>query len=716
MDERKEDLIKKEIFRRYNSGITPLKSAEIENARYTHNETNAYFKKSLKKNRSFYKSLLELFFQEREIELMDKAITIEKVMEKIRFLLVIHHIPINYYARLKGRKEIISKIFENISNNINDLDIFYADFVSKIEVLNEFRFQFDEEKKPTNRLVYECLYWMISILEVENKNLDFFDDSKIRAKLISKISSNIDKYRIEQSHFYKEFIGRYNFTAGLFEDEFGINFDLYLNNKGRFKAKLEELNVDINNTNKIHQFESLRLNKPDASTTTIEDICRQMMRGRFLLRPSYQRGEAINKMKSSAIIESILLGVKLPPIFVYKRNDGISEVVDGQQRLLSILGFIGEPFNNEEGEKIKSEKDKFLLNKLTILGNLNGKKFDDLPEELREKIYDFNLSVVNIDERINPNFDPIDLFIRLNNKPYPIRENTFEMWNSYVDKDVISIIKENTMKHSQWFHVRFNNNRMNNEELYTTLAYLEYKNRKKDTIITDYLDIYRIGNKINSRIKDKGDITKLLNSVSLDNHLKEDFIKSIKGVETFIRKVKTLLIDKDTDDITSFLKIELDNLYHPKGNKARRTLQNFYVLWFILHKINYEMVKQNRVELKLRISDIFNYIRDIQDDINTGGREGAQNGTDNFYIKLDGIWSKYEIQNRKLILTHEERNKLIKKQENLCPLCNGLLFNGDDIEIDHIKPLSVGGRDTFLNLQATHKDCNRKKRNFYKNT
>ncbi|MEI2358583.1 HNH endonuclease, partial [Mesobacillus zeae] len=107
---------------------------------------------------------------------------------------------------------------------------------------------------------------------------------------------------------------------------------------------------------------------------------------------------------------------------------------------------------------------------------------------------------------------------------------------------------------------------------------------------------------------------------------------------------------------------------------------------------------------------------DIQDDINTGGREGAQNGTDNFYIKLDGIWSKYEIQNRKLILTHEERNKLIKKQENLCPLCNGLLFNGDDIEIDHIKPLSVGGRDTFLNLQATHKDCNRKKRNFYKNT
>ncbi|WP_415781606.1 hypothetical protein, partial [Mesobacillus zeae] len=84
MDERKEDLIKKEIFRRYNSGITPLKSAEIENARYTHNETNAYFKKSLKKNRSFYKSLLELFFQEREIELMDKAITIEKVMEKIR--------------------------------------------------------------------------------------------------------------------------------------------------------------------------------------------------------------------------------------------------------------------------------------------------------------------------------------------------------------------------------------------------------------------------------------------------------------------------------------------------------------------------------------------------------------------------------------------------------------------------------------------------------
>ena len=61
---------------------------------------------------------------------------------------------------------------------------------------------------------------------------------------------------------------------------------------------------------------------------------------KFLVRPSYQRSEVINLLKASAIIESILLGINLPPIFIFKRLDGVSEVIDGQQRLLTILGFI----------------------------------------------------------------------------------------------------------------------------------------------------------------------------------------------------------------------------------------------------------------------------------------------------------------------------------------------------------------------------------------
>jgi RNA-directed DNA polymerase len=48
---------------------------------------------------------------------------------------------------------------------------------------------------------------------------------------------------------------------------------------------------------------------------------------------------------------------------------------------------------------------------------------------------------------------------------------------------------------------------------------------------------------------------------------------------------------------------------------------------------------------------------------------------------------------------------LIKKQKGSCPHC-GLYFTSTDIvEVDHIKPTSLGGKDTYDNLQLLHKHC-----------
>jgi 5-methylcytosine-specific restriction endonuclease McrA len=70
---------------------------------------------------------------------------------------------------------------------------------------------------------------------------------------------------------------------------------------------------------------------------------------------------------------------------------------------------------------------------------------------------------------------------------------------------------------------------------------------------------------------------------------------------------------------------------------------------------------------------------------------------------------KFIVDNRQITLSVLEKQKLISLQSNICPICKGPLFIQDEIEIDHINPLAVGGKDRFLNLQATHKICNRKK-------
>ena len=92
----------------------------------------------------------------------------------------------------------------------------------------------------------------------------------------------------------------------------------------------------------------------------------------------------------------------------------------------------------------------------------------------KNKIYDFQIYLVEIDENQNPDFDPIDLFIRLNDKPYPIRENSFEMWNYWADVDVIETIKKLKESVDQWFfikQIKRSNDRdiMENEELITSL-------------------------------------------------------------------------------------------------------------------------------------------------------------------------------------------------------------------------------------------------------
>ena len=83
-----------------------------------------------------------------------------------------------------------------------------------------------------------------------------------------------------------------------------------------------------------------------------------------------------------------------------------------------------------------SINNNFRLKGLRILPNYNGKSYHDIINEVEDTILDFDMDEIEIQQELNPKFEPTDLFIRLNNKPYPIKQNSFEMWNSTCDRDV----------------------------------------------------------------------------------------------------------------------------------------------------------------------------------------------------------------------------------------------------------------------------------------
>ncbi len=64
--------------------------------------------------------------------------------------------------------------------------------------------------------------------------------------------------------------------------------------------------------------------------------------GELVIRPEYQRLFRWTRTQKTALIESILLGIPVPPVFVAEDGNGIWELVDGLQRVSTIVSFFGE--------------------------------------------------------------------------------------------------------------------------------------------------------------------------------------------------------------------------------------------------------------------------------------------------------------------------------------------------------------------------------------
>ena len=574
-----EEQVKREIFQRYNSGITPLNQQQIDKAIYYSDDIVTCFKEHFAEDKRTFDLVNDLFGFENP--------DIEKLMRKIRELLVLRNIPIKYYAISK--QDIVSTFFEYLSNTV-DSGVVYSSFIRIVNKVDEVVRALRKRNVQTNRLVSECLYWALSIIDLEYGDLKKMNNFVVE-HLIDYIEDNIKNYQTVRSSFANEVNKRYETTAIFFERILDMDFNMYLCSSNQFKARKDKLNIITSPENLT--FEDLRINKPEPTSFEIGDICRQMERQKFLLRPPYQRDEVIDKKKASAIIESLLLGIKLPPVFVFKHKDGLSEVVDGQQRLLSIIGFIGKPYKDENGKDCISKKDRFKLQlKHGILKEFDGKRFEDLNSLEQRKLMSTDLWVIEINEKINPEFDPIDLFVRLNNKPYPIKKDTFEMWNSFVSRNIIETIKLIYNKNSKWFYIRKNNSRMENENLVTTLAYFNYMEAKNGLDESGLwpaktIDLYVNGGKISCRMKGKYEITKVLEGDDNNDINHQLFIRVANLLDFNFISNLSCICSMNSEELNS----NLD--YMIKGANGRRTLQNFYILWLILRGISKTVIEQN---------------------------------------------------------------------------------------------------------------------------
>ncbi|MBO6243798.1 MAG: DUF262 domain-containing protein [Clostridia bacterium] len=141
----------------------------------------------------------------------------------------------------------------------------------------------------------------------------------------------------------------------------------------------------------------------------------------IILSPDYQREYRSKAKEESSIIESIIVGIPIPEIFLVRTGgNGIQlrHVMDGQHRLTAIYRFV---------------KDKFALTELELLKDDEGfknKKFSQLSKEIKIKILGSHLSVLEFEAFSSDDME-IELFKRYNRNTKPLEKHEMSMATFY---------------------------------------------------------------------------------------------------------------------------------------------------------------------------------------------------------------------------------------------------------------------------------------------
>lgn len=94
----------------------------------------------------------------------------------------------------------------------------------------------------------------------------------------------------------------------------------------------------------------------------LDTICTMLNSGKYLLRPDFQRRRRWDRSKQSRLIESFIMNIPIPPIFLYEYEFSKYEVMDGLQRLTAIKEFYDDKFSLEGLEYWKELNGKNIVN------------------------------------------------------------------------------------------------------------------------------------------------------------------------------------------------------------------------------------------------------------------------------------------------------------------------------------------------------------------
>ena len=618
------EYVSRDLFRRYNFGMTPLKRSDIARAKYYYDNLTSEFKQLFKTNIELYNKCIELFAigEKRRIENREK---LNLLLIIVRELIATPYIPIIGERKIQCNTKMIEKYYFRFIAKCTERE--QRDKLVEFEKIFEKLYLIKQKIKDLNNNLgnniqfFKSLYWMFSILyntfptEFYNFNID-----KFCHYIQDEGQDYFDTYNSSSGDDIEK---RNNYMKDYMEKELKLDISNYLEEvRENRKAIIYNRDSDISRDKVWYSPYLSQQLITRKETMELSEIISHIKQNRFIVRPDYQRGEVRDKVKASRVIESIILGVKLPPIYLYteRQKNGLSTdiVLDGQQRLIDILKYMGEPVTDQEYKYIRTNKHKYALKGLRDLKGLENKVYQEGPDSInqfkREPIENYVFDVIRIDKRGNENIDFVDIFIRLNQNPCPISMNSFEMWNSFDIIETINRIKE--IANYKVFKQK--STTMKEEELVTILAYMQYIKLNIENIGDFFKIDIRTDNKntkkekslIRISVKNKNAITNFLETMKPNSQKEKEFLISVNLVNDFVDKLKIL---SDNND-----KILMKILNQSRTKHIRADKNCFYIMWLILQEFDTHIIQAYKKEILEDLKKIFSLMQNMPKDKDEG--------------------------------------------------------------------------------------------------
>jgi hypothetical protein len=164
------------------------------------------------------------------------------------------------------------------------------------------------------------------------------------------------------------------------------------------------------------------------SDPSLELLSQQVSRGDIII-PFYQRKYVWKIEQASRLVESFLMGLPVPQVFLYVNPEDQLEVIDGQQRIMSIHYFFEGYFGLEDSF---GKRQVFKLKGLSERSEYNGRTFSELSARDQRRLRNSTLRAINV-KQLKPsptNESVFHIFERLNTggtqlKPQEIRNAVY---------------------------------------------------------------------------------------------------------------------------------------------------------------------------------------------------------------------------------------------------------------------------------------------------